>query len=113
MKTGIISIILALTGILFVIWFNYQTSELFYVELIKTQNSSILSPLIVTNGKLNKLIAVGIGLLGLFFGIKSARNKNRIGIIGITISIILLILTFVPIWQYFLSDSVLDINFVN
>ena len=113
MKTGTISIILAIIGILFVIWFNYQTAELFLTELTKMQNSSDLSPTIVTSGKLNKLIAIGIGLLGLLLGIKSLRNKNRIGIIGIILSIVLIILTFVPIWNYMLSDSALDINFRN
>ena len=113
MKTGTISIILALIGILFVIWFNYQTSELFLTELQKMQNSSDLSPVIVTSGKLNKLIAIGIGLLGLYLGFKSLRNKNRTGIIGIILSILLIIMTFIPIWNYMLTDSALDINFRN
>ena len=113
MKAGTTSIILALIGILFLIWFNYQTSELFLNELQKMQSDSDLSPVMVTSGKLNKLIAIGIGLLGLLLGIKSLRNKNRIGIIGIVLSIILIILTFIPLWNYMLSDSTLDINFRN
>lgn len=113
MKIGITSILLALIGIIFVIWFNLQTSELFYTELMKMRENSDLTPPIVTNVTLYKLIAIGIGLLGLFHGIKSVRSRNRIGIIGIALSILLLILSFLPIWQYFLSDSALDINFVN
>ena len=111
MKTGILSIITAITGILFVIWFNYQTSELFITELTRMQSGSDLSPAVVTSGKLNKLIASGIGLLGLLIGIKSVRNGNRIELIGIIFSVILIILTFVPIWQFLLSDSTLNINF--
>lgn len=113
MKTGTISIIFALTGILFVIWFNYQTSEFFLTELTKMQNGSDLSLAIVTNGKLNKLIALGIGLVGLLLGIKSVRNKKRIGIMGISLSIVLIILAFLQIWQYLISDSAVDINFRN
>ncbi|PKG53488.1 hypothetical protein [Olleya sp. 1-3] len=113
MKTGTISVIIALIGILFVIWFNIQTSELFLTELSKMQSGSGLSPTIVTSGKLNKLIAIGIGLLGLFLGIKSLRNRKRIGILGIFLSVFLIVLTFIPIWEYILSDSALDINFRN
>jgi hypothetical protein len=100
MKTGTIAIILALIGILFVIWFNYQTAELYQAELIKMQSSAHLSPIIITTGKLNKLIAIGIGLLGLLLGIKSVRNNNPIGKIGVILSIMAIVLSFLPIWIY-------------
>ena len=38
MKSGTISIILGALGILFVIWFNYQTFELYQTEFLKIQN---------------------------------------------------------------------------
>lgn len=113
MKTGIISIIVVLIGILFVIWFNLEIVELFESEILKMENQTELNPAVFTTEKLNKIIALGIALIGIILGIKSLRNKNRIGIIGIILSVILIILTFLPIWTYILSDSALDINFNN
>jgi len=98
MKSGTISIILGALGILFIIWFNYQTYELYQTELLKIQKSSLMEPTIVTTGKIYKLIALGIAILGIIFGIKSVREKNRSGKIGIILSIIALILTFIPVW---------------
>ncbi len=98
MKSGTISIILGALGILFIIWFNYQTYELYQTELLKIQKSSLMEPIIVTTGKFYKLITLGIAILGIIFGIKSMREKSRIGKIGIILSIIALILTFIPVW---------------
>jgi len=98
MKSGTISIILGALGIFFIIWFNYQTYELYQTEFLKTQNNSSMEPTIVTVGKSYKLIALGIALLGIIFGIKSLREKSRNGKIGIMLSVVALILTFLPIW---------------
>jgi threonine/homoserine efflux transporter RhtA len=113
MKIGIISIIVVLIGILFVIWFNLEIVELFESEILKMENQTELNLAVFTTKKLNKIIALGIALIGIILGIKSLRNKNRIGIIGIILSVVLIILTFLPIWTYILSDSALDINFNN
>ena len=98
MKSRTISIILGDLGILFIIWFNYQTYELYQTEFLKIQNSSLMEPTIVSVGKSYKLIALAIVILGILFGIKSVRENNRNGKIGIVLSIIALILTFIPIW---------------
>lgn len=100
MKTGTISIALAVLGILFVVWFNYQTSELYQSEIFQTQNSSELHPIVVTSGKLNKMIALGIGLLSFLVGLISLRRKHKNGKIGIFLSVILIILTFIPVWTF-------------
>jgi len=113
MKYEISSIVIALIGISFVIWFNLEVAELFQNEIMELNYKSEMNLTIFTTGKLNKLIALGIALIGILLGIKSVRNKNRIGIIGIILSIFLIILVFIPIWQYVLSDSALDINFRN
>ena len=98
MKSGTISIILGALGILLIIWFNYQTYELYQTEFLKIQSSSLIEPTIVTTGKSYKLIALGIAILGILFGIKSMREKSKSGKIGIILSIIALILTFIPVW---------------
>ena len=103
MKSGTISIILGTLGILFIIWFNYQTYELYQTEFLKIQNSTLMEPSIVTTGKSYKLIALGIVLVGTIFGIKSMREKSRSGKIGIILSIITLIFTFLPIWTFFIN----------
>lgn len=103
MKSGTISIIFGALGILFIIWFNYQTYELYQTEFLKIQNSSLMEPSIVTTGKSYKLIALGIVLVGTIFGIKSMREKSRSGKIGIILSIITLIFTFLPIWTFFIN----------
>ena len=103
MKSGTISIILGALGILFIIWFNYQTYELYQTEFLKIQSSSLIEPTIVTTGKSYKLIALGIAILGILFGIKSMREKSRSGKIGIILSIITLIFTFLPIWTFFIN----------
>lgn len=101
MKSGTISIIFGALGILFIIWFNYLTYELYQTEFLKIHNNSSLEPTIVTAGKSYKLIALGIVILGILFGIKSMREKSSNGKIGIVLSIIALILTFIPIWAFF------------
>ena len=103
MKSGTISIIFGALGILFIVWFNYQTYELYQTEFLKIQNSSLMEPTIVTTGKSYKLIALGIAILGIIFGIKSVHEKSRSGKIGIVLSIIALILTFIPVWTFFIK----------
>ena len=103
MKSGKISIILGALGILFIIWFNYQTYELYQTEFLKIQKSSLMEPTIVTTGKSYKLIALGIAILGILFGIKSLRDKSRSGKIGIILSAIALILSFIPVWTFFIK----------
>jgi uncharacterized membrane protein (UPF0182 family) len=51
---------------------------------------------------MNKLIALGVAIVGIYLGIKSVKNKYRIGIIGIVLSLILIILTFSSLWTYFM-----------
>lgn len=103
MKSGTISIILGALGILLIIWFNYQTYELYQTEFLKIRNSSLMEPTIVTTGKSYKLIALGIAILGTTFGIKSMREKSSNGKIGIVLSIIASILTFIPLWTFFIK----------
>ena len=103
MKSGTISIIFGALGILFIVWFNYQTYELYQTEFLKIQNSSLMEPTIVTTGKSYKLIALGIVTLGILFGVKSMREKSSNGKIGIVLSLIALILTFIPVWTFFIK----------
>ncbi len=109
MKTGTLSVIIALIGIAFVIWFNFQTSELFLQELHTMHTNSDLSPTLVSNGIMHKYLALFIGFSSFFLGYKSIRNKNLEGLIGTILAIILIILSFVPIWTFMIPDTV-DFN---
>lgn len=113
MKYGILSIIISLIGISFVIWYNIEIAVLFQNEVLKLNSTTEINYIIFTTEKLNRLIALGLALVGILLGIKSVKRKNKIGILGISLSLILFILIFIPIWQYVLSDSALDINLKN
>ena len=62
------------------------------------------------NVNVYKGIAIGIGTIGLLLGIKSSQNEKIIGLTGIFLSLILIVLTFVPILNLFLANSALNIN---
>ncbi|MFD0991614.1 hypothetical protein [Tenacibaculum geojense] len=113
MKNGIISIIVALVGIIFIIWINVKIATLFETEFMKTRNINELDLRMFKIETLDKIIGIGIGLTGILLGIKSLQKRNRIGIIGIILCVVLIILTFAPVWKYVLSDSAIDINFID
>ena len=69
MKSGTISIILGTIGVLFIIWFNYQTYELYESLFLETQNNFLMEPTIVTTGKSYKIISLGMALFGILFGL--------------------------------------------
>ena len=60
MRYGILSIIIAITGILFVIWFNVEVAEFFKSEFLNLENTLQLNPTVFSAGNLNKLIALGL-----------------------------------------------------
>ena len=103
MKSGTISIILGTIGVLFIIWFNYQTYELYESLFLETQNNFLMEPTIVTTGKSYKIISLGMALFGILFGLNSVRKKDGSGKIGIVLSIIALIFAYLPIWSFFIN----------
>lgn len=113
MKHGILSIILAVIGIYFTFLVNIEIAELVEKEIINLKHNSEINPAIFKSEIRNKLILLGIALIGMLFGVKSVKRKNKIGIIGIILSLVLIILIFIPLWQHILYDSSLDINFIN
>jgi hypothetical protein len=100
MKTGLTSIILAGLGIICLIWMNYQTFKLFKLELADMRQGNQLASKILTTSNLFKIIPITVGIISLLLGIHALRSKRRIGLIGVVLSIILIILPFVPIWFY-------------
>lgn len=102
MKTNTISIVLGIFGIFFVLWFNYNVYDFYQNEILNAQNGNLMNPIILTVGLTNKLIGFGIGFFSLVFGIISFRNNENKAKIGITLSILNIIMAFVPIWTFFI-----------
>ncbi len=100
MKYGIGSVILALTGICFIVWINYQFSQDYIEFAAKFEAEGGAAPSVVMTNWINRSIVIGVSLLGLILGIKSYRIGNNIGILGIVLSLLLLILVFFPLWPY-------------
>ena len=113
MKFGVLSIITAIIGTFLTIKFNIETAELFRTQILELNNKSDITPIIIKTDVTNKIIIITIALIGIFLGVKSIKSKSKLGIVGIVLSIVLLVLSFIPIWQYILQDSTLDINFIN
>lgn len=113
MKFGVLSIITAIIGIFLTIKFNIETAELFRSHLLELSNKSEINPINIKLDVTNKIIVITIALISIFLGVKSIKSKSKTGIVGIVLSIVLLILSFIPIWQYILQDSILDIYFIN
>ena len=100
MKNGIGSVILALIGICFIVWINYQFSQDYIEFAAKFEADGGVTPSVIMTNWINRGIAVGISLFGFILGIKSYRIGNKIGLLGIVLSILLLILVFIPLWPY-------------
>ncbi|MCD4792968.1 MAG: hypothetical protein K8R54_07035 [Bacteroidales bacterium] len=102
MKLGIISVIISVAGIVFVLWYNYET-YLLYNELFNKFNSDTgdMTVVLVTVGYTYKLTALFSGLSAIILGILSVRNKSNIGIFGIILSIVLIITAFIPFHVFF------------
>ncbi len=52
-----------------------------------------------------KIIATSIGLLSLYVGIIAMKNKTKISIVGITLSIILIIISLLPICNFLFTKK--------
>ncbi|MGO3182676.1 MAG: hypothetical protein ACTIJ9_07575 [Aequorivita sp.] len=98
MKHSILSIIVAIIGISFILYMNYYFAQ--EVSLLQSQQQ-IDEPLLITTPKVHKMAALIIGLIGVFFGIRSFRTYRKLSLIGIVLSLILISISFLPLWHYF------------
>jgi|GEM_PF-3027023 len=100
MKHPILSIVVAVLGIIFLIYVNW----LVWDTLIDYSNwtSSDTVPQNVVTPKIYKISGLIIGLIGIFFGIKGIKINKKISVIGIVLSILVCIFSFVPLWLIFI-----------
>ncbi|GAB5401281.1 MAG: hypothetical protein Aureis2KO_28660 [Aureisphaera sp.] len=109
MKHAVLSIIVAVLGMVWVVYLNHSFAEAImnYSDYPKGTTLSDFNLKIPNFFKMSGLI---IGLIGIFFGIKGFFKTKLISIVGIVLNILLIILTFMPIYTYILSNSGYDIN---
>ncbi len=107
-----LSIIITLIGFYFVFKYNTWIYDTISQELFlkKELNISILNN-VTLFGRLYKIVIISIGLLGFYLGLIPFLKKHKIGLIGIILAIILIVLAFIPFWQYAIEGGTLDINF--
>lgn len=105
MKKGIISILIALIGMYFVYWYTIDLSKQYFTLIGGSKNDSEAYSYIVTIARTFKMTSICIGLLSLYFGVISFLKKNKIGGIGITLAIILIISAMVSWWQYSIEGT--------
>jgi len=99
MKHSLFSIIVALLGIIFLAYVNWLVWD---TVTSYNQNSLVeMSPKLVVTPRIFKISALIIGLIGIFFGIKGLKINKKISILGIVLSALVCIFSFVPFWYIF------------
>tara|TARA_A100000171_G_scaffold20717_1_gene19085 strand:+ start:8009 stop:8311 length:303 start_codon:yes stop_codon:yes gene_type:complete len=99
MKHAKLSILVALLGILFLGYINWLVWD-----TLTTYNENAVSemaPHLVVTPRVFKISALIIGLIGIFFGIKGVKINKKISVLGIVLSILVCIFSFVPFWYFF------------
>ncbi len=109
MKHAILSIIVAVLGLIWIIYFNYSFAEII-MDYDNFPEGTTLSDFNLEIPKFIKMSGLIIGLIGIFFGIKGYFKNKALSIVGFILSILLIVLTFTPIFSYILANSGYDIN---
>lgn len=104
MKPGLLSLLIGLISILLTIGYNFIISNDIIDSIIKGNYTIESLPGIGTN-----LILSLVGMIGLFLGIVGILKKNNYSKIGAIISLIAIIMAFIPIYSYIIEDSALDL----
>ncbi|WP_299441004.1 hypothetical protein [uncultured Aquimarina sp.] len=110
MKKGVLSILIAIIGFYCIYRFNVQLYNENLAMLHPETNSDVASGISVFK-KTFKIIVASIGLLSLYFGIISFLKKNKIGMIGIILAILLILSCLFPFLEYLIEAYLHDINF--
>lgn len=101
MKHGALSVIVSLLGFCFLVYIQTETAQMF-----ETMNAhQQLEPNLIVVPKIYKMATLIIGLIGVFYGIKGRKTAKKSSSIGIALSILLILLSFVPFWTYFVSNA--------
>ncbi|WP_299260661.1 hypothetical protein [uncultured Aquimarina sp.] len=109
MKKGFLSILVSVIGFFFVYKYNALMHEIYHSLITGKQIRFLFIDDLISFKRLFKIVVICISLLSFYLGIIAFLNKNKIGLIGMFVAIILFISTFIPFWKYTIEDSGLDI----
>ena len=99
MKHSVLSIIVAVIGISFILYVNYYFAQ--QINFLQSSHQQLNEPSLIVTPKIHKMVALIIGLIGVFFGIKGFKHYKKISLIGIVLSLLLIAISFLPLWHYF------------
>lgn len=106
MKRGVLSVIIACIGFYFMYKINLSGHHAF----LGIKENTEIAPTTQVLSKLYKITTLCIGLLSLYLGVISTLKKNKIGILGIVFSIVLIILACIPFSKYLQKNSAINPN---
>ncbi|WP_025741390.1 hypothetical protein [Aquimarina pacifica] len=104
MNKAVLSLLISLAGIFLVYrgnLFLYQLAiESLPIQDIQNQSYVNTSIDIMAFGKTYRIGTLCIGLLALYLGVIAYLKKSKMGKAAIFISLLLIILAFIPLWKY-------------
>ncbi|MCH9660580.1 MAG: hypothetical protein K0U54_06680 [Bacteroidetes bacterium] len=98
MKHAIMSIVIAVLGLCFLLYLSKEVAAE-YMKL--STHQQLNEPILIVTPKVHRMASIIIGLVGIFFGIKGFQTTTKISSIGMLLSIVLIILSVLPLWTYF------------
>ncbi len=107
MRRPILSIMMPIIGFIGLLYMNNAYSKALLQVFLSETTIDIKSPYWPL---VFRIIGIGIGLSGILMGIKGLKIKSVISTVGILLSILLIIASFVNWTNIFLTDSPYDIN---
>jgi len=98
MRNAILSISLGLVGLIFIIVINYS-----YFQAVSTfKNTPLLNPYQFKISLTTKLGMLIFGLLAFYYSFKSIKTHKVPAFVGAILGLIVVLLSFMPIYLYFL-----------
>ncbi|MBW1298096.1 hypothetical protein [Aquimarina litoralis] len=110
MKKGILSILIALVGFFFMYKYHLKMYEIQNNLITGKETRFIFIDDLISFTRLFKMVTISISLLSLYLGTIAILKKNKIGIVGIILSILLFIAVFIPFWKYFSQNEIPIVN---
>ena len=95
------SILVASLGLAFIVYINFEFAKT--IQKIHTDTQLELHQIITP--RVHKMAALIIGLIGVFFGIKGFKKTKKLSRIGIALSLLLITISFLPLWRYLISNA--------
>lgn len=101
-KYSVYSLICGLIGWLYLIWLNWMIA-IDQTRIFNSYGARLVQFPEATQYLSNsyKAIYIILGVIGIILGLISYRRKNKLEFIGIILSLLLLLMVFIPVWYYF------------